>query len=34
VMGGNISIPKSGRHLVAVLQKNSPRNESKESAGK
>jgi lipid-binding SYLF domain-containing protein len=33
VMGGNISIPKSGRHLVAVLQKNSPRNESKESAG-
>ncbi len=34
VMGANISIPKSGRHLVAVLQKNSPRNESKESAGK
>ncbi|MGC2723422.1 MAG: lipid-binding SYLF domain-containing protein, partial [Candidatus Acidiferrales bacterium] len=33
VMGGNISVPKSGRHLVAVLQKNSPRNESKESAG-
>lgn len=33
VMGGNISIPRSGRHLVAVLQKNSPRNESKESAG-
>jgi lipid-binding SYLF domain-containing protein len=30
---GNISIPESGRHLVAVLQKNSPRNESKESAG-
>ncbi|MFZ1974134.1 MAG: lipid-binding SYLF domain-containing protein [Terriglobales bacterium] len=33
VMGGNVSVPKSGRHLVAVLQKNSPRNESKESAG-
>jgi SH3 domain-containing YSC84-like protein 1 len=33
VMGGNISIPQSGRHLVDVLQKNSPRNESKESAG-
>ncbi|MGA7915954.1 MAG: lipid-binding SYLF domain-containing protein [Candidatus Acidiferrales bacterium] len=33
VLGGNISIPRSGRHLVAVLQKNSPRNESKESAG-
>ncbi|MGA7224762.1 MAG: lipid-binding SYLF domain-containing protein [Candidatus Acidiferrales bacterium] len=33
VMGGNISIPESGRHLVVVLQKNSPRNESKESAG-
>lgn len=32
VMGGNISVPKSGRHLVAVLQKNSPRNESKQSA--
>ncbi|MGB9334187.1 MAG: lipid-binding SYLF domain-containing protein [Candidatus Acidiferrales bacterium] len=32
VMGGNISVPKSGRHLVAVLQKNSPRNDSKQSA--
>lgn len=32
VIGGNISVPKSGRHLVAVLQKNSPRNESKQSA--
>jgi lipid-binding SYLF domain-containing protein len=30
---GNISIPESGRHLVAVLQKNSPVNESKQSAG-
>ena len=34
VLGGKIGIPASGRHLVAVLQKNSPRNESKESAGK
>ena len=32
VLGGNVRIPKSGRHLVAVLQKNAPRNESKESA--
>ncbi len=32
VMGGNTSVPKSGRHLVAVLQKNSPRNDSKQSA--
>lgn len=34
VLGGKIGIPASGRHLVAVLQKNSPRNESKEAAGK
>ncbi|HYK91872.1 MAG TPA: lipid-binding SYLF domain-containing protein [Acidobacteriota bacterium] len=35
VIGGKIGIPASGRHLVAVLQKNSPRNESrKESASK
>jgi SH3 domain-containing YSC84-like protein 1 len=34
VLGGKIAIPASGRHLVAVLQKNSPRNESKESGGK
>lgn len=33
ILGGNVRIPKSGRHLVSVLQKNSPRNESrKESA--
>ena len=32
VLGGNVSVPKSGRHLIAVLQKNSPRNESKQSA--
>jgi SH3 domain-containing YSC84-like protein 1 len=32
VMDGNVSVPKSGRHLVAVLQKNSPRNDSKQSA--
>ena len=35
VLGGNVRVPKSGRHLVAVLQKNSPRNESrKKSASK
>jgi lipid-binding SYLF domain-containing protein len=34
VLGGNVQIPKSGRHLVAVLQKSAPRNESKESASK
>jgi lipid-binding SYLF domain-containing protein len=33
VLGGNVRTPHSGRHLVAVLQKNSPRNESKEAAG-
>jgi SH3 domain-containing YSC84-like protein 1 len=32
VMGGDTQVPPSGRHLVAVLEKNSPRNESKESA--
>jgi SH3 domain-containing YSC84-like protein 1 len=32
VLGGKIGIPASGRHLVGVLQKNAPRNESKESA--
>lgn len=32
VLGGKIGIPASGRHLVAVLQKNAPHNESKESA--
>jgi lipid-binding SYLF domain-containing protein len=32
VLGGKVRTPASGRHLVAVLQKNAPRNESKESA--
>ncbi len=32
VLGGKIRVPMSGRHLVSVLQKNAPRNESKESA--
>ncbi|MGA8144568.1 MAG: lipid-binding SYLF domain-containing protein [Candidatus Acidiferrales bacterium] len=33
VMGGKIGVPESGRHLVRVLEKNSPRNESsRESA--
>src|SRR5580693_5869683 len=34
VIGGKVGIPKSGRHLVAVLQRDAPRNESKESARK
>jgi len=35
VLGGKIGIPESGRHLVAVLEKNSPRNDSrKESASR
>jgi len=28
VLGKNVAVPASGRHLVQVLQKNSPRNES------
>ena len=32
VLGGKVRIPASGRHLVDVLKKTSPRNESKESA--
>ena len=32
VLGGKIGVPASGRHLVAVLQKGSPHNESKQSA--
>ena len=28
VLGKNVAVPVSGRHLVRVLQKNSPRNES------
>ena len=28
VLGGHIEVPESGRHLVAVLQKGSPHNES------
>lgn len=31
VLNGRIRVPASGRHLVAVLQKGSPRNESKQS---
>ena len=33
VLEGHVGVPPSGRHLVEVLQKNSPHNESKESAG-
>jgi SH3 domain-containing YSC84-like protein 1 len=32
VLDGKIGIPESGRHLVAVLEKNAPHNESKQSA--
>src|ERR1700674_92783 len=32
VLGRDIEVPESGRHLVAVLQKGSPHNESKVSA--
>jgi hypothetical protein len=28
-MGQNIVVPETGRHLVSVLQKGTPRNESK-----
>jgi lipid-binding SYLF domain-containing protein len=34
VLGGEIKVPASGRHLVAVLERHSPRNDSKESAGR
>jgi len=34
ILGGTTRIPPSGRHLVAVLEKNSPHNESKESASR
>lgn len=34
VLGGKVGVPESGRHLVDVLEKGSPHNESKESAGK
>jgi lipid-binding SYLF domain-containing protein len=33
VIGGHVGVPPSGRHLVGVLQRNSPHMESKESAG-
>jgi lipid-binding SYLF domain-containing protein len=32
VTGGHTHVPVSGRHLIKVLEKSSPRNESKESA--
>src|SRR5579864_4801142 len=32
VLGGKASIPKSGQHLVRVLQKNAPHNESQKAA--
>src|SRR5580704_12531119 len=33
VIEGRVGVPPSGRHLVRVLDRNSPYNESKESAG-
>src|ERR1700678_3195969 len=33
VIGGRVPVPPSGRHLVRVLDRNSPYNDSKESAG-
>jgi SH3 domain-containing YSC84-like protein 1 len=33
VIDGAVGVPPSGRHLVRVLERNSPHNESKESAG-
>ena len=33
VIAGRVAVPPSGRHLVRVLDRNSPHNESKESAG-
>jgi lipid-binding SYLF domain-containing protein len=33
VLGREITVPASGRHLVDVLEKNSPRNVSRESSG-
>lgn len=32
VMGTGISVPESGRHLVAVLEKAAPRNESQKTS--
>jgi lipid-binding SYLF domain-containing protein len=34
VLGGKASIPKSGQHLVRVLEKNAPRNESEASSNR
>jgi lipid-binding SYLF domain-containing protein len=34
VLGGKIGIPESGRHLIAVLEKHSPVNESKKVASR
>jgi len=34
ITGAPIAVPESGRHLVAVLEKNAPRNESKKTASR
>ena len=33
-MGDEVSVPASGRHLVAVLEKNAPFNESRKTASR
>lgn len=34
VNGTSVAVPESGRHLVSLLEKNAPRNESKKTAGR
>jgi len=34
LLGNKVAIPRTGRHLVRVLQTNAPRNESKQIAAK
>ena len=34
VIGGKVGVPESGRHLIAVLDKSSPRNESRKESAK
>jgi lipid-binding SYLF domain-containing protein len=34
INGASVTVPESGRHLVSVLEKNAPRNESKKTASR
>jgi len=34
VLGGKVSVPANGRHLVRVLQKNAPHNDSKQASSR